>query len=394
MGYIGNQSLTVLQEVNIGQVVGTDTASNILAKPNDNGALWISSDTGQLYLNDGTQWVDLGQLKGDTGPTGDTGVSITGISRTSGDGSLGTTDTYTITFSDASTSTFDVTRTAGDGSEGSTDTYTVYGDVANTEVLGTFDVYNGTDGTNITNVTSNKVDTTTTVTINGDFVGAPYTFDVEDGQSVDHVTRTVGDGSSGTTDTYTIYGDVAETVVIGTFDVYNGNDGIVASVVAGPGISIDNTDPANPVINVTGLVGSIDDLSDVDTSTVAPENGQGLVWDGTSWVPGTIESGNITYTKTVFTATEGQTTFNVAYSAGQVEVYLLGLLLDSTDYVADNETSIVLNAGVSAGDIVTVVAYNPIDLVDTYTKAEVDTALSTKQDTGINPVVASIVFGG
>lgn len=36
---------------------------------------------------------------------------------------------------------------------------------------------------------------------------------------------------------------------------------------------------------------SINDLSDVDTVTVAPTNGQALVWDGTNWVPGSVATG-------------------------------------------------------------------------------------------------------
>jgi hypothetical protein len=35
---------------------------------------------------------------------------------------------------------------------------------------------------------------------------------------------------------------------------------------------------------------SIDALNDVDTATVAPQNGQGLVWNGTKWVPSAIPS--------------------------------------------------------------------------------------------------------
>lgn len=66
--------------------------------------------------------------KGDTGPTGpigpkgDTGnqgVSITSIERTAGNGAAGTTDTYTITLSDGSTSTFGVYN--GRNGEGSGD---------------------------------------------------------------------------------------------------------------------------------------------------------------------------------------------------------------------------------------------------------------------------------
>ncbi len=63
--------------------------------------------------------------KGDTGLKGDTGaqgVSITDVSKTSGDGSAGTTDTYTITYSDSSTDTFPVYNGADgtDGTDGAT----------------------------------------------------------------------------------------------------------------------------------------------------------------------------------------------------------------------------------------------------------------------------------
>lgn len=36
---------------------------------------------------------------------------------------------------------------------------------------------------------------------------------------------------------------------------------------------------------------SIDDLTDVDTTTAAPSINEGLVWDGTNWVPGVVSSG-------------------------------------------------------------------------------------------------------
>ncbi len=47
------------------------------------------------------------------------------------------------------------------------------------------------------------------------------------GQSVDHVTRTSGNGAAGTTDTYTMWADAGETIAIGTFLVYNGSNGLI-----------------------------------------------------------------------------------------------------------------------------------------------------------------------
>jgi hypothetical protein len=73
---------------------------------------FFASDTGLLYFKnsatsgDWSAGIPFG--KGDKGDAGDDGRGVTSIVRTSGDGSAGSTDTYTITYSDASTSTFNV----------------------------------------------------------------------------------------------------------------------------------------------------------------------------------------------------------------------------------------------------------------------------------------------
>jgi len=64
------------------------------------------------YVGDAS-YIDLVPLSDLTGPTG---VGITSVVRTSGTGAAGTTDTYTITFDDASTTTFDVLNGA-DGTD-------------------------------------------------------------------------------------------------------------------------------------------------------------------------------------------------------------------------------------------------------------------------------------
>lgn len=38
--------------------------------------------------------------------------------------------------------------------------------------------------------------------------------------------------------------------------------------------------------------GSVDELSDVDTTTGPPDIGQGLIWDGVNWVPGAAGGGS------------------------------------------------------------------------------------------------------
>ena len=49
------------------------------------------------------------------------------------------------------------------------------------------------------------------------------------------------------------------------------------------------------VLDEGSAVASIDDLSDVDTSTVAPTDGQALVWDNANsqWEPGTVSGGSV-----------------------------------------------------------------------------------------------------
>ena len=105
--------------------------------------------------------------------TGPTGASIKTIARTSGNGAAGTTDTYTVTLTNGNTSTFQVyngadfkykdftaaqlsaltgpqgvsiktiARTAGTGAAGTTDTYTI---TLTDNTTTTFQVYNGADG--------------------------------------------------------------------------------------------------------------------------------------------------------------------------------------------------------------------------------------------------------
>lgn len=54
-----------------------------------------------------------------------------------------------------------------------------------------------------------------------------------------------------------------------------GNDGIMTSVVAGPGISVDNTDPANPIVSATGGGGS----GDMQASVYDPQGIAGDAFD-------------------------------------------------------------------------------------------------------------------
>jgi hypothetical protein len=70
-----------------------------------------------------------------------------------------------------------------------------------------------------------------------------------------------------------------------------------------------------------------------------------------------INSGG-SYVRTTFTATAGQTSFTANYTVNYVQVYVNGILLDSTDYTATTGTTVVLATAASAGDIVDVIALN------------------------------------
>jgi hypothetical protein len=64
------------------------------------------------------------------------------------------------------------------------------------------------------------------------------------------------------------------------------------------------------------------------------------------------------YIRTTITATAGQTSFTANYTVNYVEVYVNGILLNSTDYTATTGTTVVLAAAAAAGDIVDVLAIN------------------------------------
>ena len=143
------------------------------------------------------------------GIQGEQGVSITSVQRTSGNGAEGTTDIYTVTFSNNTSSTFQVrhgskgstgdtgakgdkgdpglsiqsiVRTSGTGAEGTVDTYTI---TLTNGATQNFSIRNGSKGsTGATGATGPK--------------GDP-------GVSITNIVRTSGTGEEGTTDVYTVY---------------------------------------------------------------------------------------------------------------------------------------------------------------------------------------------
>lgn len=239
-------------------------------------------------------------------PTGESitladGRGISTIERTSGDGSSGSLDTYTITYTDNTTSTFSV-RNGIDGQ-----IFNVKGVVANTSALPAASEANSGDaylvGTetpyllyacvleggaytwlnlgSISGVKGDKGDTGTGITsltgntVNKDQGGRAFVLDVvlsngtsktfeydivdgtngtngtngtdgADGRGIVSIEKTAGTGAAGTTDTYTItYTDNTTS----TFSVYNGQDGTGAAVTVDSELSDTSTNPVqNKVI--------------------------------------------------------------------------------------------------------------------------------------------------
>ena len=96
------------------------------------------------------------------------------------------------------------------------------------------------------------------------------------------------------------------------------------------------------------------------------------VYNGTLWV-NAGSSVNGTVERQSYTATAGQTTFNVTYDVGFVDLWLNGIkLLVGTDFTATNGTSIVLTIGASVDDVVDIIAFGTFELADHYTRTASD----------------------
>ena len=113
-------------------------------------------------------------------------------------------------------------------------------------------------------------------------------------------------------------------------------------------------------------------------------------------------SAGVTRTVTSFTATAGQTTFNVNYTVGTIDVFLNGSRLNDAEFTATTGTTVVLATGASVGDIIDVAAYssalgievkNNGTLVGTATTINFTTDLNATFSGG-TATVASTASGG
>lgn len=130
------------------------------------------------------------------GGTGKEGRGIVSITRTEGNGMPGTTDIYTILYSDSTTSTFSV--------------------------------YNGQDGQNgfSPSITMQELEDGIVINVNNkNDNSSSFVKHGKDGRGITSIERIAGNGAPGTQDTYQInYSDGSNF----TFQIYNGKDGNVA----------------------------------------------------------------------------------------------------------------------------------------------------------------------
>jgi hypothetical protein len=148
--------------------------------------------------------------------------------------------------------------------------------------------------------------------------------------------------------------------VTGTVAIANGGTGQTTANTAFNALAPSQTSNANKYLKTDGTNTSWDSVDALPSQT--SQSGKYLTTNGTvaSWA--TISLPTQTYTRTSFIATAGQTTFTVNYTSALLQVFLNGVLLDSTDYTASNGTTFVLTSAAAINDIVEAVVYNVINV--------------------------------
>ena len=157
-------------------------------------------------------------------------------------------------------------------------------------------------------------------------------------------------GSHTPTSKLDVSGDVKVTGVV-TATAFYGSGANLSDIITGVGIGSDGTTVGTAITSInfvgSGVTATAHTSSGISTIRInATQGAQGA-------------TGSVTNTPahdvTSFTATQGQTTFSVSYTAGQIDVYLNGVRLSAADITASNGTSVVIGTAAEEGDILDVV---------------------------------------
>ena len=131
----------------------------------------------------------------------------------------------------------------------------------------------------------------------------------------------------------------------------------------------------NDVTTVATNIADVNNFADTysigDTAPTSPTigdlwfdtvNDTMKVYKTTGWADAG-SSINGTSARSTFTATAGQTTFNMSYDAGFIDVWMNGVkLVNGTDVTATDGSTIVLTSPAADGDIIDVIAYGTFNL--------------------------------
>ena len=119
------------------------------------------------------------------------------------------------------------------------------------------------------------------------------------------------------------------------------------------------------------------------------------VYDGASWIKASAaaQTSIVTYE---YTATASQTVFSGAdlnsvsmtFTAGLIQVFLNGVLLNPGDDYASASNAVTLVSGAAVGDSLTVVAFASFNVANTYTQAQ------TYTQAEVNTLIAVAAGGG
>lgn len=120
------------------------------------------------------------------------------------------------------------------------------------------------------------------------------------------------------------------------------------SISGGGGATISDTPPSS------AISGDLWWESDTGILKIYYDDGTSQQWVDAS---GINQAGIFSRVATSVTATGGQTTFNVTYTVGYLDVYVNGVLLSESDYTATDGTSVVLTEAANEGDVVIFIAF-------------------------------------